>query len=124
MKYNYTRALRTPYLIQQITKNFALPKPIRLIAFGLLCASALFCFIVFQWLFYLTGWSVPVLMLTCGALPYVMMKVLLDVKTDGKPIFRYLYDLFGYYIRFGWRHKKRTIENEPIVLEDDIIMFI
>lgn len=121
MKCNYSKALKVPYLIQKLYKQVSLYKPIRLIAVGLFFLYLLFSVILFSFLIKLFNGLGLVYLIVYLGIPWALMKLTIDIKTDGKFIFRFIYDYIRFLYKFGLRYQKMTLENEPIYLEEVII---
>lgn len=122
-KFNYTKALKFPQYIQKITKHYSFYRPIRMmtiLVFMMVEIVVLFMMTMLSNL--IPGFSVapPIQYLI---LPLVVTIGLMSLKTEGKPIYLYFWDLLTFYGRFGLRHSKRTITNERVYLYEQKKIF-
>lgn len=117
MLFNYARALKVPYLVQKLWKNVGFQKPKRLVGAGIFLVNLLISAVLFSFLIPVFDGAGIGYMLVYGAIPFGLTKVMLDVKTDGRALFVYVYDYVWFQWRFGLRHKQNTIEGIPVYAE-------
>ncbi|MBF0780669.1 MULTISPECIES: TcpE family conjugal transfer membrane protein [unclassified Granulicatella] len=121
MEFNYARALKVPYLIQKIYKDVSFTKPKRLVAFGVFGVCALVSATLFSFVISLLGGMSMAYVLVYVGIPFLLTKLLLDVKKDGRALGAYLYHLICFQCTFGFRHGKRTITHRLVDVEQVIV---